>query len=57
MCKDHVQLLIRVYLQDMAPQHAFKNNRKDLPIGGEVGWTAWVFMTRDLEDRTGPARQ
>ena len=52
----NVQSLNRVYLLDMAPQHAFKNKRKDLPIGREVGWTAWVFMTRDLEDRTGPVR-
>ena len=33
-----------------------QKQQEDPLIGKGVGWTTWVFMTRDLEDRTGPAR-
>ena len=54
---NNVQSLKQVYFSDSAPQHSFKSPKEKTPSQTRgSGWTTWVFMTRDLGDRTGPAR-
>jgi len=50
----YLQALIQVYLQDTAPQHAYKNKRKDLPIGREVDRVRGPLCSWALADRIGP---